>query len=83
MRTTVHRKGIYRVEHAQNGWRRTGLLDKEINANGTEIGPMFLGADGSFVFSRDTGKDRSGELSVASTRNATITFEACSSIHRR
>jgi hypothetical protein len=76
-------KGIYRVERAQSGWRRAGLLDKEVNANGTEIGPMFLGADGSFVFSRDTGKDRSGELFLASMGNATIPFETCSSIHRR
>lgn len=69
--------GIYRVERARDGWRRAGLLGKEVNANGTEIGPMFLGTDGSFVFSRDSGKDKSGELFVASTGNAATAFQTC------
>ncbi|MGO4517780.1 hypothetical protein AB4Y89_18445 [Terriglobus sp. 2YAB30_2] len=55
-------KGIYRVEHTAKGWQRTGLLSKEINATGTEIGAMFIGRDGSFIFSRDTGKEKSGEF---------------------
>lgn len=65
-------KGIYRVEHTATGWRRTELLGKEINTNGTEIGAMFLGTDGSFLFSRNTGKEKSGELFLATPTTAAV-----------
>ncbi len=73
-------KGIYRLEHGSGedgsaGWTKRVLLGKEVNANGTEIGPTLIGADGSFVFSRDAGNRESGELFIAypGTRPAATT----------
>jgi WD40-like Beta Propeller Repeat len=69
-------RGIYRVEHGSKGWRRQGLLGKEINSTGTEIGPMFLGQNGTFLFSRDAGSKQSGELFVAA-RSSSPDFATC------
>ena len=73
-------KGIYRLEHGSGedgsaGWTKRVLLGKEVNANGTQMGPDVIGADGSFVFSRDAGNRESGELFIAypGTRPAATT----------
>lgn len=58
-------KGIYRLEHSPGGWTKRLLLGREVNANGTEIGPTLFGRNGSFLFSRDTGSRDSGELFIA------------------
>jgi hypothetical protein len=71
-------KGIYRVERTKNSWRRGSLLGKQINSNGTEIGPMFLDSDGSFIFSRDLGEKQSGELLAATVRRTRQPLESCS-----
>jgi len=67
-------KGIYHLEHSPGGWTKRLLVGKEVNANGTEIGPTLFGRDGSFLFSRDTGSRESGELFIAyrGTRPSTI-----------
>jgi len=57
--------GLVRVVHDKSGWRRTGKFEPRINRNGTEIGPLILSDDRSFLFSRDTGRAASGELFIA------------------
>lgn len=57
--------GLYRVEMTAHGWQRREKYGKEINATGTEIGPLIAPDGKSFLFSRDTGKSKSGELFVA------------------
>ncbi len=59
--------GLVRVVDTGAGWRRAEKFGAEVNANGTEIGPL-IAADGrSFAFSRDAGPGKSGELFVASS----------------
>lgn len=57
-------QGIFSVRKAQGVWRRTAKLDRSINANGTEIGPAMLPDRQGFLFSRDLGAERSGEILV-------------------
>jgi hypothetical protein len=55
--------GIYRLERGSHGgWTHKIRLGPEINATGTEIGPMIVPGDFSFLFSRSEGNGRSGEL---------------------
>ncbi|MCW6535792.1 TolB family protein [Sphingomonas lycopersici] len=58
-------KGLFRIEHTPAGWRRAGRFGPTVNANGTEIGPLIARDGRSFVFSRDAGAGKSGELFVA------------------
>jgi len=61
--------GLYRAERNGGGWQRKERLNAVINKNGTEIGPMFYGTDGAFVFSRDSGTGMSGELFLATPKS--------------
>jgi hypothetical protein len=58
-------EGLYRVEHGSRGWQRRVRYDADINATGAEIGPMIVPNETAFVFSRDAGAGRSGELFLA------------------
>jgi WD40-like Beta Propeller Repeat len=51
---------ISRLEHGV--WSRREKLDREINANGSEIGAIFSPRGQSLLFGRDTGKPESGEF---------------------
>ena len=75
-------KGFYRVNRGPHGWELRFPLGGEINATGTEIGPMFLDTNDSFVFSRDSGDGESGELFVAYQGPVTDFPGACSSLQR-
>jgi hypothetical protein len=55
-------KGLYRVEKSKAGWERREKFGPEINADTSGIGPMIAPYGHMFVFSRDAGGDRSGEL---------------------
>jgi hypothetical protein len=57
--------GLYRVVKTSTGWRRDKKFGREVNVNATEIGPLIAPDGRSFVFSRDTGGDASGELFIA------------------
>lgn len=57
--------GLFRVISTAHGWQRAELFGPGINANGTELGPLIAPDGRSFVFSRDAGKDLSGELFIA------------------
>jgi hypothetical protein len=58
-------QGLFRVSATSTGWQRGAKFDAGINATGTEIGPSIAPDARSFVFSRDTGTDTSGELFIA------------------
>jgi Tol biopolymer transport system component len=58
-------QGLFRVTATATGWQRAGKFGPEVNANGTEIGPLIAPDGRSFVFSRDTGAASSGELFIA------------------
>lgn len=55
-------KGLYRIEKGKTGWERREKFGPQINVDATGIGPMIAPFGRSFVFSRDAGGDRSGEL---------------------
>lgn len=74
--------GLYRVGRGPTGWGRRVRLGGEINANGSEIGPMFLGVGEEFLFSRDAGTGRSGELFLASKSKREQQQEVCSSLRK-
>ncbi len=57
--------GLYRVVMTPRGWQRQGKYGPEVNVNGTEIGPLISPKGESFLFSRDAGGQRSGELFIA------------------
>jgi hypothetical protein len=57
--------GIFRVEHGADGWLPRQKLEAQINKTGSEIGPMLAPDRDGFVFSRDAGDGRSGELYLA------------------
>jgi hypothetical protein len=54
--------GLYRVEKGKSGWERREKFGPEINADSSGIGPMIAPYGRMFVFSRDAGGERSGEL---------------------
>jgi hypothetical protein len=58
-------KGMFRVTSTPTGWRRAEKFGTEVNATGSEIGPLIAPDGRSFVFSRDAGGDSSGELFIA------------------
>lgn len=58
-------KGMYRVVAGPDGWHRAEKFAHDINANGTEIGPMMTPDGHGFVFSRDGGGSDSGEFFLA------------------
>ena len=57
--------GLYRVEHGTSGWQRRVRYGADINVTGAEIGPAIGPESSAFLFSRDMGADRSGELFLA------------------
>ena len=57
-------EGLYRTVKDGKGWRRAEKFGKPVNVDKTEIGPMIAPDGKSFVYSRDAGGDRSGELFV-------------------
>ena len=57
-------EGLYRIVKEGKGWRRAEKFGKPVNVDKTEIGPMIAPDGKSFVYSRDAGGDRSGELFV-------------------
>jgi len=59
-------QGLFRMTHGPHGWTDRTRLGPEINATGTEIGPAIAPDGHAFLFSRDAGDGRSGELYVAS-----------------
>lgn len=75
-------KGLYRVDRGPGGWTHRSRLNNEINATGTEIGPMLLDAGGSFLFSRDAGDKKSGELFIAYRASQVKISNACTSFQR-
>lgn len=58
-------QGFFRVACGPHGWEPRQRLGPAVNANSSEIGPMFLPDGQSFLFSRDAGDNRSGELFLA------------------
>lgn len=54
------------TEHAltEHGWSAGVKLPREVNANGTEVGPLFSPSGRSLMFSRDTKGADSGEFFV-------------------
>jgi hypothetical protein len=59
-------KGLFRLTHGPKGWGNRTPYGPEVNATGAEIGPTIAPDGHSFLFSRDAGDGRSGELFVAS-----------------
>lgn len=59
-------RGLFRMTHGPHGWTGRTRLGTEINATGTEIGPAIAPGGHAFLFSRDAGDGRSGELFLAS-----------------
>lgn len=72
-------KGMYRVVAESDGWHRAEKFAHEINANGTEIGPMITPGGDGFVFSRDAGGNVSGEFFLASFEKKTRWPSRCGS----
>jgi hypothetical protein len=56
--------GFYESHMTPNGWSARRKLGAEINANGTEIGPLHSPSENSLLFSRDTKGPDSGEFFV-------------------
>ncbi len=70
--------GLYRLERGRHGgWTHKVRLGAEINATGTEIGPMIDPSGLSFLFSRIGGGGRSGELFEARPRSASAWPPPC------
>jgi len=58
-------QGLFRVVATPTGWQRGAKFGAVINTTGTEMGPSIAPDGRSFIFSRDTGTDTSGELFIA------------------
>lgn len=58
-------EGLVRVQRHSGGWRRLTGAAAGVASTGTEIGPLILADDRSFLFSRDTSGSRSGEILLA------------------
>jgi hypothetical protein len=56
--------GFFESQLTPEGWSERRKLGAEINANGTEIGPLFSPDGNSILFSRDTKGPDSGEFFV-------------------
>lgn len=54
--------GYFESRWTGSGWAPRVRLGPEINVNGTEIGALFSPSGRSFLFARDVGDGRSGEL---------------------
>lgn len=70
-------KGLVRLEHGPKGWGHAVLYGPKINVNGTGIGPLIAPDGHGFLYSRDAGGGRSGELFVASDGNGSGWPQAC------
>ena len=56
--------GFFESQLTPEGWSERRKLGAEINANGTEIGPLLSPDEKSLLFSRDTKGPDSGEFFV-------------------
>jgi WD40-like Beta Propeller Repeat len=56
--------GLYESRRVGGRWSRRVRLQSNVNANGTEIGPLFSPSGKSMLFARDTGEPKSGEFFV-------------------
>jgi WD40-like Beta Propeller Repeat len=59
--------GLYLVRRSHGQWQQRVRMDGAINANGTEIGPLWAPDSSGFWFSRDLGGTRSGEFLFAAS----------------
>lgn len=57
--------GLYMVSRENGDWKRLYRFGQTVNANGSEIGPAIIADGRAFLFSRDLGGGRSGEIMVA------------------
>jgi Tol biopolymer transport system component len=60
--------GLYQLTRRAGRWSSRQKLPASINANGTEVGPLFSPSGRSLLFARDTKGSASGELFVARLR---------------
>ena len=70
-------KGLARLSHGREGWGNRTAYGAQVNVNGTEIGPTIAPDGHSFLYSRDAGDGRSGELYVASDGKGRAWPNAC------
>jgi hypothetical protein len=56
--------GFYKSSKTVNGWAPRVLLDKTVNATGSEIGALYSPSGNSLLFARDLKDHRSGEFFV-------------------
>jgi hypothetical protein len=56
--------GLYETRKTPSGWAPRTKLGPEVNANGSEIGPLFSPSGKSLLFARDTKGPDSGEFFV-------------------
>ncbi|WP_162140524.1 TolB family protein [Sphingomonas sp. PR090111-T3T-6A] len=76
-------EGLFMVERKGGSWRRAYRFGPDVNANGSEIGPLIVDNGRSFVFSRDLGGQFSGELMIASLRKVSKRTPASATGRRR
>jgi WD40-like Beta Propeller Repeat len=70
--------GLYESRLVAGQWTQRARLPTDINANGSEMGPLLSPSGRSLLFSRDTKGERSGELCVWRVGDETFWPPRCS-----
>jgi hypothetical protein len=57
--------GLYQLTRTGDAWTNRRKMPSRINANGSEVGPLFSPSGRSLLFARDTKESASGEFFIA------------------